>query len=235
MKSPAGVYSFTPKKTIMELPILPEFRGVLVTGTDTDVGKTVIAAGLTAALRRRQVKAVYFKPIQSGCPEEGGRLLPTDAALARELAGLNEPLELLTPITLRLPLAPGVAAAREGRPVDLGRIAAAIRELASRYDFLVVEGAGGLYVPLTAANFLVLDLGRWLKLPLLVVALGGAGRHQPHRPDGGGGPAAWPGSGRDYPEPLSGISGLGGANQPRGDRVADRQPHSGPGAGGGRP
>ena len=159
----------------MELPILPEFRGVLVTGTDTDVGKTVIAAGLTAALRRRQVKAVYFKPIQSGCPEEEGRLLPTDAALARELAGLNEPLELLTPITLRLPLAPGVAAAREGRPVDLGRIAAAIRELAGRYDFLVVEGAGGLYVPLTAANFLVLDLGRWLKLPLLVVARAGLG------------------------------------------------------------
>ncbi len=68
-----------------------------------------------------------------------------------------------------------MAAAREGRPVDLGRIAAAIRELASRYDFLVVEGAGGLYVPLTAANFLVLDLGRWLKLPLLVVARAGLG------------------------------------------------------------
>ncbi len=159
----------------MELPILPEIRGVLVTGTDTDVGKTVIAAGLTAALRRRQVKAVYFKPVQSGCPEDGGRLRPSDAAWARELADLDEPLELLTPITLRLPLAPGVAAGREGRPVDLGRIAAAIRELAGRYDFLVVEGAGGLYVPLTATNFLVLDLGRWLKLPLLVVARSGLG------------------------------------------------------------
>ncbi len=159
----------------MELPQLPPIKGIFVTGTDTDVGKTVIAAGLTAALRRRGVAAVYFKPIQSGCPEEGGRLIPTDARFARELAGLSEPLELLAPVALRLPLAPGVAAAREGVAVDLGRVAASLRELAERYDFFVVEGAGGLYVPLIDTSFLVLDLIRWLKLPLLVVARAGLG------------------------------------------------------------
>ncbi len=159
----------------MELPILPPIKGVFVTGTDTDVGKTVIAAGLTAALRRRGVPAVYFKPMQSGCPEEGGKLIPTDARLAREVAGLTEPLDLLTPLTLRLPLAPGVAAAREGVVVDLGRVAQAITELASRYEFFVVEGAGGLYVPLIDHEFLVLDLIRWLNLPLLVVARAGLG------------------------------------------------------------
>ncbi|MDD5643642.1 MAG: dethiobiotin synthase, partial [Syntrophales bacterium] len=73
------------------------------------------------------------------------------------------------------PLAPGVAAAREGVKVDLERVAAALRELARRYDFLVVEGAGGLYVPLVDNNFLVLDLACWLKLPLLVVARAGLG------------------------------------------------------------
>jgi len=159
----------------MELPKLPPIKGIFITGTDTDVGKTVIAAGLTAALRRRGVRAVYFKPIQSGCPEEGGRLIPTDARFARDLAGLTEPLELLTPLTLRLPLAPGVAAAREGMAVDLGRVAASLRELAGRYDFFVVEGAGGLYVPLIDTSFLVLDLIRWLRLPLLVVARAGLG------------------------------------------------------------
>ena len=159
----------------MELPKLPPIKGIFITGTDTDVGKTVIAAGLTAALRRRGVRAVYFKPIQSGCPEEGGRLIPTDARFARDLAGLTEPLELLTPLTLRLPLAPGVAAAREGMAVDLGRVAASLRELAGRYDFFVVEGAGGLYVPLVDTSFLVLDLIRWLRLPLLVVARAGLG------------------------------------------------------------
>lgn len=159
----------------MELPTLPPLKGVFVTGTDTGVGKTWIAAGVTAVLRQWGLKAVYFKPVQSGCPEENGRLVPTDARLAQELAGLKEPLEVLTPIALRLPLAPGVAAPREGTQVDLEKVAAAIRELMGRYEFLVVEGAGGLYVPLIGTRFLVLDLVSWLRLPLLVVARPGLG------------------------------------------------------------
>jgi dethiobiotin synthetase len=157
------------------LPALPLLRGVFITGTDTDVGKTWVAAGLTAALKRQGVRAVYFKPVQSGCPEVEGRLIPTDADFARTLAGLTEPLEVLTPIALRLPLAPGVAAAQTGVEVDLGRIAAALEDLAARYEFLVVEGAGGLYVPLVGTHFLVLDLIRWLNLPLAVVAKSGLG------------------------------------------------------------
>ncbi len=90
----------------MNLPKLPGARGVFITGTDTEVGKTWVAAGLTYALRRPGVRAVYFKPVQSGCPKERGRLIPTDARLAQDLAGLDEPLEVLTPVTLRLPLAP---------------------------------------------------------------------------------------------------------------------------------
>ena len=157
------------------LPSLPPLGGVFITGTDTDVGKTWVAAGLTAALRQRGVRAVYFKPVQSGCPREDGRLIPTDADFARTLAGLTEPLEVLTPIALELPLAPGVAAAQAGVAVDLGRIAAGLEDLAGRYEFLVVEGAGGLYVPLVGTHFLVLDLIRWLNLPLMVVAKSGLG------------------------------------------------------------
>jgi dethiobiotin synthetase len=159
----------------MELPPLPPLKGVFVTGTDTGVGKTWIAAGVTAVLRQWGLKAVYFKPVQSGCPQEDGRLVPTDARMAQDLAGLREPLELLTPITLRLPLAPGVAAQHEGATVDLKKVAASIRDLASRYEFLVVEGAGGLYVPLIGTIFLVRDLIPWLHLPLLVVARAGLG------------------------------------------------------------
>jgi dethiobiotin synthetase len=159
----------------MHLPSLARVKGVFVTGTDTGVGKTWIAAGLTAVLRRWGLSACYFKPVQSGCPEENGKLIPTDASFARELAGLDEPFDLLTPITLRLPLAPGVAAARERVKVDLDRIAQAREELGSRYDLLVTEGAGGLYVPLTDTNFLVLDMVQWLRLPLIVVARAGLG------------------------------------------------------------
>jgi dethiobiotin synthetase len=157
------------------LPAIPRVAGVFVTGTDTDVGKTVIAAGLTATLRAAGVKAVYFKAVQSGCPEEDGRLIATDARLAQTMAGLDEPLSLLTPVTLKLPLAPAVAAAQVGVAVDLEVIAQAYRELAGRYDFLVVEGAGGLYVPLVDNTFLVLDLACWLNLPVLVVARPGLG------------------------------------------------------------
>jgi dethiobiotin synthetase len=159
----------------MQLPALPPLKGVFVTGTDTGVGKTWIAAGVTAVLRQWGLKAVYFKPVQSGCPEENGRLIPTDARLAQELAGLKEPLEVLTPTTLRLPLAPGVAAIHEGTQIDLGQWAASIRNLAGRYDFLVVEGVGGLCVPLIGTKFLVLDLVSWLRLPLVVVARPGLG------------------------------------------------------------
>jgi dethiobiotin synthetase len=157
------------------LPELPPFRGIFITGTDTDVGKTWVAAGLTAALRQRGVAAVYFKPVQSGCPEAEGRLVPTDAKFARTLAGLTEPLEVLSPIALRLPLAPGVAAVQAGVAVDLERIAASLRDLAERYEFFVVEGAGGLYVPIVGLDFLVLDLIRWLGLTLAVVAQSGLG------------------------------------------------------------
>jgi dethiobiotin synthetase len=159
----------------MHLPSLPKAKGVFVTGTDTGVGKTWIAAGLTAVWRRWGLSACYFKPVQSGCPVENGRLIPTDAVFARELAGLDEPLDLLTPITLRLPLAPGVAAAREGVEVSLERIAQAWGELGRRYDVLVTEGAGGLYVPLAGTDFLVLDMARWLRQPLIVVARAGLG------------------------------------------------------------
>lgn len=156
-------------------PEIPRARGVFVTGTDTDVGKTVIAAGLTTALRSRNIRATYFKPVQSGCQEEDGQLIAGDARLAQTMAGLTEPLALLTPIVLKLPLAPAVAAAQAGVRIDLEDIAKAYRNLTARYDFLVVEGAGGLYVPLVDNAFLVLDLARWLGLPVLVVARPGLG------------------------------------------------------------
>jgi dethiobiotin synthetase len=156
-------------------PKLPPIRGVFITGTDTDVGKTWVAAGLTAALKEKKIKAIYFKPIQSGCPMQDGRLIPTDARLACRIAGVTEPLEVLTPVALRLPLAPGVAAMQAGVEVDLKDIAAAICKLASRFEILVVEGAGGLYVPLIGTHFLVLDLIRWLALHLVVVAKSGLG------------------------------------------------------------
>ena len=194
-------------------PDIPRARGVFVTGTDTDVGKTVVAAGLTAALRSQSIRATYFKPVQSGCQEENGQLLASDARLAQTMAGLAEPLEVLTPVVLKLPLAPAVAAAQAGVRIDLEDIAKAYRDLAGRYDFLVVEGAGGLYVPLVDNDFLVLDLARWLGLPVVVVARPGLGtiNHTVMTVKAAG--AGRSAGGGDHYQPIPGTPEFGGPHQ----------------------
>lgn len=138
---------------------------LLVTGTDTGVGKTVVAAGLAAALRRRGVDAGVMKPFASGARR--GR--SEDAERLRAAAGVEDPLDLINPVLFRLPLAPSVAARLEGRTVDVAAARAAFRTLSRRHDRLVVEGVGGLLVPIRA-RWTVAHWARAWRLPLLVVA-----------------------------------------------------------------
>jgi dethiobiotin synthetase len=145
-------------------------RGLFVTGTDTAVGKTVVACALLRALRRRGVDAVGMKPVETGVGPEG----PLDAIALRDAAGSADPLELVCPQRYALPAAPSVAAAAEGRVVDLVGIEAAFRGLAARHDCVIAEGAGGLLVPLTETACMA-DLARSFSLPLLVVTRGRLG------------------------------------------------------------
>jgi dethiobiotin synthetase len=145
-------------------------RGLFVTGTDTAVGKTEVACALVSAARGRGDDVVGMKPAQSG-------ILPgevSDAERLRLAAGAAEPLEAVCPYTFRAPLAPAVAARLEGREVSLGRIVDLARALAARHAALVVEGAGGLLVPLTETETYA-DLAVALALPVLVVARAGLG------------------------------------------------------------
>ena len=137
----------------------------LVTGTDTGVGKTLVTAGIVAALRRRGVDAGVMKPFASG--SRRGR--SEDAVFLREAAGVDDPLDLINPVLFRLPLAPSVAARMEGREVDVPRARAAFRALAARHDRVVVEGVGGLLVPIRD-RWTVAHLARHWRLPLLIVA-----------------------------------------------------------------
>ncbi|NQU10607.1 dethiobiotin synthase, partial [bacterium] len=109
-----------------------------------------------------------FKPIACGA---GGR---HDAEIYRRLLGKEVPLDLLNPIYLRHPLAPSVAARREHRRIDLRAIRRAYSTVATRYSPLLVEGAGGLLVPIRR-DYFVADLARDLKLSLLIVARLGLG------------------------------------------------------------
>jgi dethiobiotin synthetase len=143
-------------------------RGVFITGTDTGVGKTVVAATLARLLRIRGLNVGVMKPVTSGCREENGRLISDDALLLCQAAGVVC-CDDVTPYLLREPVAPAEAAKLDGVRIDYSRIRESFDKLATRHDFMIVEGAGGLMVPL-AGGMLVADLVRQLELPLLVVA-----------------------------------------------------------------
>lgn len=143
-------------------------RGIFITGTDTGVGKTVVAATLARLLRVRGLNVGVMKPVTSGCREEGGHLISDDAQLLCQAAGVAYSDDV-APYLLREPVAPAEAAKQDGVRIDFGRIRAAYDRLAADHDFMIVEGAGGLMVPL-AGGLLVADLVRQLDLPLLVVA-----------------------------------------------------------------
>lgn len=142
---------------------------VLVTGTDTGVGKTVIAAALVLALREKGVRALGFKPIETGVADDA----PSDAAILSAASGANEPLaEPL--LVLGEPLAPALAAERAGAALDPELVLARLQALRAAGYALVVEGAGGLLVPL-AWNFTALDLAERAGLEAIVVARAGLG------------------------------------------------------------
>jgi dethiobiotin synthetase len=147
--------------------------GCFITGTDTGVGKTVVATAVARCLIQRGINVGVMKPVETGCVSEDGCL--SDAIRLRTAAGASDPLELVSPYRFTVPLAPLVAARLSGVTIQLDRIGAAFKRLSSDHDFVVVEGVGGVLVPI--ANDLDLrDVIVGLDLPAVVVgraALGG--------------------------------------------------------------
>jgi dethiobiotin synthetase len=141
-------------------------RGVFVTGTDTGVGKTVAAVALLRGLVREGLKGVGMKPVAAGLPAAGG---PNEDVVALQAAGnVCVPLADRNPYALADPVAPHLAARREGIVLDLDVIAAAHARLGAAADVVVVEGAGGPLVPLDEHRDM-LDIARRLRLPVLLV------------------------------------------------------------------
>jgi dethiobiotin synthetase len=149
-------------------------RGLFVTGTDTGVGKSVVAAAICAALAARGERVAAFKPVVTGLddPPEAG--WPADHELLAAAAGSSQTAADVTPYTFRAPVSPHYAAKLEGRPIDPEHVVAAAREAASGADVLVCEGVGGLLVPITA-GYSVRDLATQLAQPVVVVARTGLG------------------------------------------------------------
>jgi|WetSurMetagenome_2_1015567.scaffolds.fasta_scaffold09346_2 dethiobiotin synthetase len=151
-------------------------KGIFVTATDTGVGKTVVSAAIIRALKLSGVNAGCMKPIETGLVREAGKLVSADGALLRQAAEMDDPIELVTPQRFETPLAPYIASTREGMSVNLESVFNAYERLSRKYEFIVVEGVGGVMVPLlrrTGADsgyYYVIDLIKDLKLDAVVVA-----------------------------------------------------------------
>lgn len=143
-------------------------RALFVSGTDTGVGKTTVAAGILAALTRRGHAVFGLKPVETGCDvDSSGDMVPKDALLLRQAAGLGQlPISAIAPYRYQTPVCPASAARLEGNPFSIDLVRTAMSQ--HKVDLLLVEGAGGLLCPYTD-GLLAADLARELDLSLLVV------------------------------------------------------------------
>jgi len=150
-------------------------KGIFITGTDTGVGKTIVAGAIARYLVSNGTDCGVMKPIESGCRNEEGSLIPADGTYLKAAARSSDPIGLITPERFETPLSPYALTIQENKEaVDLEKISERYQKLAALHRFMIVEGMGGLMVPLTAEHTLI-DLIRLLNLPVLLVARNGLG------------------------------------------------------------
>ncbi|MDI6800503.1 MAG: dethiobiotin synthase [Thermodesulfovibrionales bacterium] len=170
-------------------------KGIFITGTDTGVGKTIVSAAIIRALINKGVKTGAIKPVETGCIKtevrsqksevRNAKLIPSDGIFLKDMAEMDDSIDLITPVCFEHPLAPMVASDIEFRVKSyefgvkgLKKIFNAYETLMKKYDFMVVEGVGGLLVPITKLltpnselkTYFIADLIKDLKLPVIVVA-----------------------------------------------------------------
>ena len=142
--------------------------GLFITGTDTGIGKTLVGCGLAAALTAQGRRVGVLKPAETGCDERDGVLYPDDALRLAGYARSSLPLETLCPYRFSPPLAPSVAAEQAGVTIRPERIVEVFHAIADQHEVTLVEGAGGLLVPLVG-RYAFADLAHDLGIPILVV------------------------------------------------------------------
>ncbi len=143
-------------------------RGFFITGTDTGVGKTVVAAAIAITLKGRGLNISVMKPVETGCQRVNDTLTPGDGLFLKEMADIKEDINNITPVKFELPLAPMVASEIEGKEVKLDLVMNSFRYMINKYDALIIEGIGGLMVPVKKEYF-VYNLIKEFSLPVIIV------------------------------------------------------------------
>ncbi|SHJ73413.1 dethiobiotin synthase [Paramaledivibacter caminithermalis] len=150
-------------------------KGVFIVGTDTDVGKTIVTAGLVYVLRKSGINTCCFKAVLSGGIRENKKLIPGDVKLVKEVSKIHETYEVMNPYCLETPVSPHLAAKLENVQIDREKILNTYRRLSEKYEFLVAEGSGGIIVPIIDKSYFIYDLIKDLNLPVIIVARAGVG------------------------------------------------------------
>lgn len=123
-------------------------KGIFITGTDTNVGKTIITAALMYLLRSNGYNSTYFKAALSGAESSGDKLIPIDTDIVCKLSNLNEDYNLLTPYVYKTAVSPHLASIIENNPIDINKIKNSYKILKEKYDYIIAEGSGGIICPL---------------------------------------------------------------------------------------
>ncbi len=144
-------------------------KSLFVTGTDTGVGKTIVTACLIAVFKKYHINVGVMKPIETGIDSKCSSSANSDALFLMEAAGSEDSLAEVSPIRLKLSTSPYQAALLENRDLDIASIVENYHRLSARHDCMLVEGIGGLLVPITK-SYCIEDLICELELPVIVVA-----------------------------------------------------------------
>jgi dethiobiotin synthetase len=159
----------------VNVPLEPvSIPGLFITGTDTGVGKTLIAGAIAQWFARRGARVAVCKPAATGCRRGREGLVSEDAEFLASCAESRHPLDLICPVRYAEPLAPAIAAQRAREPLDWTAIDRALRLMSQGSDVIIVEGVGGIMVPMDEGAT-VLHMAAWLRLPGVVVARPGLG------------------------------------------------------------
>lgn len=149
-------------------------KGLFITGTDTDVGKTYVTALLVKTLRKAGFDVGYYKAAISGAPT----VAESDAGFVNRFAGINEPEDMILSYLYQNAVSPHLAARIEGNPVEKQVILKAWERVTKAYPYVTMEGSGGIMCPIRhdeKAVYYLEDIIQWLHLPVLVVANAGLG------------------------------------------------------------
>ena len=142
--------------------------GIFVTGTDTGVGKTVVAAGIAGAMRKDGIDVGVMKPIATGIPRKNA-FRSADSELLAKLSGSTDQEDEINPVFLPLEASPLAASRVLNTDIKLDEVFAAFKRLSDKHEFIVVEGIGGVMVPIKQ-NYFVIDLIKEMNLPVLIVS-----------------------------------------------------------------